>query len=104
MPTIQIDPEFPVIPVRALQNEGTKEFMKIQQEAIASYKAGELSKKEAILKIERFWAGALKRAVIDGDVRYGSVMAGQCVGLVKDIKPVEKILDDLILDAIHTLT
>ncbi|MFV0432119.1 MAG: NAD(P)H-dependent flavin oxidoreductase [Alphaproteobacteria bacterium] len=102
--TIQIDPEFPVIPVRALQNDGTKEFMKVQQEAIAAYRAGELSKEDAILKIEHFWAGALRRAVIDGDVQNGSVMAGQCVGLVKGEKPVKDILDELISEAIQLLT
>ncbi|MFV0320907.1 MAG: NAD(P)H-dependent flavin oxidoreductase [Alphaproteobacteria bacterium] len=104
LPTVQIDPEFPVIPVRALQNEGTKEFMKIQQEAIAAYKSGELTKEDATLKIEHFWAGALRRAVIDGDIQNGSVMAGQCVGMVKEIKPTKEILDDMIKDAIQNLS
>lgn len=104
LPTVQIDPEFPVIPVRALQNEGTKEFMKIQQETIAAYKIGELTKEEATLKIEHFWAGALRRAVIDGDIQNGSVMAGQCVGMVKEIKPTKEILDDMIKGAIQNLS
>ena len=38
---------------------------------------------EAQLQIEHYWAGALRRAVIDGDVETGSVMAGQSVGMVK---------------------
>lgn len=104
LPTLQIDPEFPVIPVRALQNEGTKEFMRVQQETIAAYKAGELTKEKATLKIEHFWAGALRRAVIDGDIQNGSVMAGQCVGMVKEIKPTKEILDDMIKGAIQNLS
>ena len=43
---------------------------------------------EAQLQIEHYWAGALRRAVIEGDVETGSVMAGQSVGMVKDEAPV----------------
>ena len=39
---------------------------------------------EAQLQIEHYWAGALRRAVIEGDVETGSVMAGQSVGMVKE--------------------
>jgi enoyl-[acyl-carrier protein] reductase II len=42
---------------------------------------------EAQLQIEHYWAGALRRAVIDGDVESGSVMAGQSVGMVKREEP-----------------
>ena len=42
---------------------------------------------EAQLQIEHYWAGALRRAVIEGDVETGSVMAGQSVGMVKDEAP-----------------
>lgn len=41
------------------------------------YRAGELSKTEAQLKIEGFWAGRLRRAILDGE--FGSLMAGQSV-------------------------
>ena len=41
-----------------------------------------MTKEEAQLLVERFWAGALRRAVIDGDIETGSVMAGQSVGMV----------------------
>ena len=44
------------------------------------------------LSIEHFWAGSLKRAVIDGDIEKGSLMAGQSVSLVKEIQTVEEIL------------
>jgi len=39
---------------------------------------------------DSFWAGALRRAVIDGDVEMGSVMAGQSVGMVTSEQPIER--------------
>ena len=86
VPTVQIDPRFPVIPVRAITNEGTKRFMEFQMETIQKYQRGEMELKDAQLAIEHFWGGALRRAVIDGDVENGSLMAGQSVGLVKEEK------------------
>ncbi|MCR6632965.1 MAG: nitronate monooxygenase [Magnetospirillum sp.] len=99
VPTTQVDPAFPVIPVRALANEGTKRFIEFQHEVIRRFRAGELEQKEAQLEIEHFWAGALKRAVIDGDVENGSVMAGQSVGMVTREAPVADILAELIEQA-----
>ncbi len=99
MPSVQIDPDFPVIPVRALVNKASDEFARCQHETIAKFRAGELDKKEAQLKIEHFWAGALRRAVIDGDVENGSVMAGQSVGMVSKIEPMCDIVKELIEQA-----
>jgi len=103
VPTVQVDPAFPVIPVRALTNEGTKRFVEFQHEVIRRYRAGELDQKEAQLEIEHFWAGALKRAVIDGDVENGSVMAGQSVGLVTREQPCGEILAELVEQAVSAL-
>ena len=82
VPSVQVDPEFKVIPVRALANAGTRRFTETQIEVIGRYRRGELSYEEASLAIEHYWAGALRRAVIEGDVENGSLMAGQSVGLV----------------------
>ncbi len=103
MPTVQIDPRFPVIPVRAITNEGTKRFMEFQMETIQKYQRGELELKEAQLEIEHFWGGALRRAVIDGDVENGSLMAGQSVGLVKEEKSVQAVIDELVSQAADAL-
>ncbi len=103
VPTQQIDPRFPVIPVRAIVNEGTNLFMQKQREVIAKFDAGELTKEAAQLEIEHFWAGALRRAVIDGDVEKGSLMAGQIVGLVKDEQPTAAILTELVRQAEQAL-
>ncbi|CAI3954278.1 NAD(P)H-dependent flavin oxidoreductase [Commensalibacter communis] len=101
--TVQIDDSFPVIPVRALANQGTKEFMKHQAAIIQKYQRQEVSKEEAQLDIEHFWAGALRRAVKDGDIENGSVMAGQSVGMVKEILPVETIIHTLVKQAVDAL-
>lgn len=99
MPSVQVDPEFPVIPVRAIENAATEEFKRAQLDAIAKFKSGELDKKEAQLQIEHFWAGALRKAVIDGDCERGSLMAGQSVGMVSKIQPAQEIIDELVAQA-----
>lgn len=99
IPSVQLDPRFPVIPVRALQNEGTRNFTEKQREVIARVDAGELDQKAAQLEIEHFWAGALRRAVIDGDIDGGSLMAGQSVGMVKREEPTAAILAELVEQA-----
>lgn len=96
MPSVQVDPRFPVIPVRALQNAGQRRFVETQHAVIARWRAGELDQKAAQLEIEHFWAGALRRAVIDGDVENGSLMAGQSVGMIEREQPTADIIQDLI--------
>ncbi len=103
LPSMQIDERFPVIPVRGLVNEGTKKFMRHQAEVLKKFQDGELDKNAAQLEIEHFWAGALRRAVIEGDVENGSVMAGQSVGMVTAIQPVKEILEELRAQAIAAL-
>ena len=96
LPSVQLDARFPVIPVRGLVNAGTERFLVHQADVIRRFLAGELAKDAAQLEIEHFWAGALRRAVIEGDVDNGSVMAGQSVGMVDKIMPVAAILQELV--------
>ncbi|MBT0670309.1 nitronate monooxygenase [Novosphingobium profundi] len=102
--SVQVDPRLPVIPVRALRNKGTDEFTAKQIEVAKRLDAGEVDMGEAQLAIEHFWAGALRRAVIDGDVENGSVMAGQSVGMVKAEEPVADILAALMDESEAALT
>ncbi|GIX19238.1 MAG: 2-nitropropane dioxygenase [Erythrobacter sp.] len=90
--SVQVDPRLPVIPVRALRNKGTEAFTAKQREIAARLDAGEIDMASAQLEVEHFWAGALRRAVIEGDVEYGSVMAGQSVGMVTREEPVAEII------------
>ncbi len=103
IPSVQLDPRFPVIPVRALANAGTQRFMEMQRQVIERVDRGELDQKAAQLEIEHFWAGALRRAVIDGDVETGSLMAGQSVGMVEREEPVAEIVAHLIAEALAAL-
>jgi len=103
MPSVQLDPRFPVIPVRALVNDGVKKFMDMQRLVIDRFDKGELDMKAAQLEIEHFWAGALRKAVIDGDVDNGSVMAGQSVGMVSKEQPTAEILKEMVEEAVTAL-
>jgi len=93
--SVQVDPRLPVIPVRALKNKGTEEFTAKQREVAQLLDEGKVDMGEAQLQIEHFWAGALRRAVIDGDVENGSLMAGQSVGTVKAEEPAAQIIRTL---------
>ena len=97
--SVQVDPRLPVIPVRALKNKGTEEFTAKQIEVAKLLDSGAVDMLEAQLQIEHFWAGALRRAVIDGDVESGSVMAGQSVGMVTREEPVAEIIAQLMAES-----
>jgi len=103
VPSVQLDPRFPVIPVRALVNKATERFMDTQRGVILRFEKGEIDLKAAQLEIEHFWAGALRRAVVDGDVENGSLMAGQSVGLVTREQATQEIVTELIDQALEAL-
>jgi len=96
LPSVQLDPRFPVIPVRGLVNAGTQAFLQHQAEVLTRVDAGDLTREQAQLSIEHFWAGALRRAVIEGDVEHGSVMAGQSVGMVTAEQSTAAIIAELL--------
>lgn len=74
-------------PVRSLRNKFTKKLL-------------ELEKQNTDMEtLETLGVGKLRKAVIEGDVENGSVMAGQISGLIKDIKTCEEVIQDIIADA-----
>ena len=101
--SVQIDARLPVIPVRALKNKETERFAAKQREVANLLDSGAVEMAEAQLQIEHYWAGALRRAVIDGDVESGSVMAGQSVGMVNREEPVAAIIRELVDEAAAAL-
>lgn len=101
--SVQLDPRLPVIPVRALKNAGTEAFMTKQREVAERLDRGEVDLAAAQLEIEHYWAGALRRAVVDGDVENGSLMAGQSVGMVKAEQSVADIIAELVSEANEAL-
>lgn len=94
--TPQFDSRLPVVAVRALRNAGIDAFGRLQLELIRKMDAGELNREQAQMEVETFWMGALRRAVQDGDVENGSLMAGQSVGLVNRVQTVQEIMDELV--------
>ena len=99
MRSVQYHPDFNVIPVRAIMNKASEEFTRFQKETVEKVFAGAQTKEEGQLAIEHFWAGSLRRAVIDGDVERGSLMAGQSVGMVQCIQTAQEIVDELVQQA-----
>lgn len=74
-------------PVRALRNEMTKRYLELEQ-AGAPFE-----------ELEQLTLGGLRRAVVEGDARMGSMMAGQCAGLVKEILPCHILVPQLMQEA-----
>ena len=85
--------------VRALKNKGHDVFSDLQMDLLQRRRNNEISHAEAQFEVEKFWMGALRKAVQDGDVDFGSVMAGQSVGLRDKVLPLRDALDVLIRDA-----
>ena len=94
--SVRIDDRFPVIPVRAIENNATKMFATEQKKMVDLIDKKQISLKDAQLAIEHFWSGSLKNAVLNGDIENGSLMAGQSVSLVKKIQTVEEIFHELL--------
>ena len=97
--TPQFDSRLPVIPVRALKNVGTAEFGKLQLDLIRKIEDKTIDRMGAQHEVERFWMGALRNAVVDGDMKNGSLMAGQSVGLADKILPLQGIFDEFVNNA-----
>ncbi|MEQ8168338.1 MAG: nitronate monooxygenase [Candidatus Eremiobacterota bacterium] len=97
--TPQYDSKLPVVAVRAIKNKSMKDFGKLQLELLHKLERGEITREKAQFEVESFWVGGLRNAVVDGDVDSGSLMAGQSVGLIKNIKSVKDIIKEFIDDA-----
>ena len=97
--TPQVGSELKVIAVRALRNKGLDAFLDLQLELVQKRKRREIGHEAAQHAVESFWVGALRRAVRDGDIERGSLMAGQSVGLVDRIRPLREALAALVAGA-----
>jgi enoyl-[acyl-carrier protein] reductase II len=96
--TPQFDSRLPVVAVRALRNKGIDDFGRLQMKLVQQLDEDSIQRNDAQEKVEEFWMGGLRRAVVEGDISYGSLMAGQSVGLVDKIIPVRDILEELVRD------
>lgn len=97
--TPQIGSELHVVAVRALKNKGMEDFARLQVDLIQQRKLDKISQEQAQYEVEKFWVGALRKAVQDGEVTRGSLMAGQSVGLVNRIQPLKEVIEELVREA-----
>ncbi|UCD20465.1 MAG: nitronate monooxygenase [candidate division WOR-3 bacterium] len=99
MSTHQYDSRLPVVAVRAIKNRATDEFGKLQFRLLKQLENGEITRDMAQYEVEKFWVGSLHKGVVEGDIDYGSLMAGQSVGLIDEIRPIRGIIERLMQDA-----
>lgn len=71
-------------PVRCLRNPMTRAYLKLEQEGAER------------MELEKFTLGSLRKAVVEGDVKNGSLMAGQVSGMIREIRPLRQIFEDMV--------
>jgi len=102
--TPAVGSELNVVAVRAIRNKGMDQFADLQMELIQKNRRGEITKKDAQYQVENFWVGALRKAVQEGDIDNGSLMAGQSVGLIHKITSLEELFHEMIAEGNEELT
>lgn len=78
-------------PVRCLRNKLTRKFEELEARCAP------------VEELEALGVGKLRAAMVEGDVEYGSVMAGQCAAMVREIKPAGEIIRELVSQAEEVL-
>lgn len=73
-------------PIRQIRNKMTREYLKLEKEG-ASFE-----------ELEYLTLGSLRKAVMEGDVVNGTLMAGQCAGMVSRIQSCREIIEEIIHD------
>ena len=74
-------------PIRSLRNSMTREYQRLEKEGVE------------FEKLERMTLGSLRRAVIEGDVMNGTVMAGQIAGMIQDELSCKEIITSIVSEA-----
>lgn len=74
-------------PIRVLRNQMTREYLKMEEEGVE------------LEELERLTLGSLRKAVIEGDVVHGSLMAGQIAGLIKKEQTCKEMIEEIMQEA-----
>ena len=77
--------------MRLIKNKLSREYIKLEKEA------------HDVEELERMGQGALRKAVVEGDVEYGNVMAGQICGMLQKEESAKEIINSLITEFIETI-
>ena len=78
-------------PVRILKNKMSREYLKKEKEGAGRE------------ELEVYTLGSLRKAVFDGDCDYGSLIAGQVAGMIKEIRPLRSIFEQLMKECDSTI-
>jgi enoyl-[acyl-carrier protein] reductase II len=70
-------------PVRTLRNQQTKDYLRLEANGAS------------LEELEKLTLGGLRKAVVEGDIIHGSVMAGQIAGLVKEVRSCKEIITSI---------
>ena len=70
-------------PVRSLRNRMTREYLRLEKEGAD------------FMELENLTLGSLRRAVMDGDVVNGTLMAGQIAGMIKEVQTCREIIQEI---------
>ena len=79
-------------PIRVLRNKMTREYLKMEADGVE------------LEELERLTLGSLRKAVMEGDVVHGSLMAGQIAGLVKQKQTCKEIIEEIMAKAEELLS
>jgi enoyl-[acyl-carrier protein] reductase II len=74
-------------PIRALENKLTREFLEKEKSGIS------------IEELMEFGVGRVRLGLIEGDLEHGTLLAGQIAGMIKEIKPVKVIIEEMVAEA-----
>ena len=78
-------------PVRSIRNKMTKEYIKLEKEGAD------------FMELEKLTLGSLRKAVVEGDVSNGTIMAGQIAGMIKKEQPCKEIIDEIMSKGMELL-
>ena len=78
-------------PIRCIRNKTTREYLKLEQNGAT------------LEELEKLTLGGLRRAVVEGDVTEGSIMAGQIAGLVKKEQTCPEMIQEIMAQALELL-
>ena len=78
-------------PVRSIRNKMTKEYTKLEKEGAD------------FMELEKLTLGSLRKAVVEGDVSNGTIMAGQIAGMIKKEQPCKEIIDEIMSQGMELL-
>ena len=79
-------------PIRSLRNKMTREYLKLEHSGAD------------FMELEKLTLGSLRKSVIDGDVEYGTVMAGQIAGMVSKVQPCKDMIEEIVQEADRLLS